>query len=63
MSWVLHRVSLDHLIIIFRLNFKKIVKRALIFLVVTASDQIELALWAIDRLEIVRELRLISNLE
>ena len=63
MSWVLHWVSLDHLIVVIRFYLEKIVKGALIFLVVTATDKIELTLRSVDWLEIVRELWLISNFD
>jgi hypothetical protein len=61
-SWVLHAISLNEIVAVVHLNFEQVVKRFFIFLVVTATDQIELTSWSIHALEVVWKLMLILHL-
>lgn len=60
-SWVLHAVSLHKVVAIIDLDLKEVVECVFILLVVTSSDQVELALRTIDALEIVGELMLVLD--
>lgn len=63
MSWMLHWVSLDHRVVLIHLDFKKIVKRALVFLVITTTNKVELTIWPITALKVMWELWLVLDFD
>ena len=62
MSWMSHLVPLHEVVAIVHLDLKQIVESILVLLVVSTTDEVELALRSIDALEVVGELILVLHL-
>ena len=60
-SWMFHGITFNKVIWVWSLNFKKIIERFVISLIVSSSNHVKLSIWAIDSLKIMWELSLKSS--